>query len=70
MCWDRGQMVGFSQAACPVSDGPLPGLLGASEDVSGEERPGRGALHLVLCANLLCCFGQDLDLSGPSFHFL
>lgn len=63
-------MAGISQAACPVSDGPRPGLLGASEDVSCEERPEGGALHLVLCANLLSCFGQDLTLFGPSFHFL
>lgn len=63
-------MAGISQAACPMSDGPCPGLLGASEDVSGEERPEGGALNLVLCANLLCCFGQDLALFGPSFHFL
>ena len=44
---------------------PRVALLGASGDVSGEERLEGGALGLALCANLLCSLGQDLPLSGP-----
>lgn len=47
---------------------PCPGLLGAVEGVSIEERLMGGSQGLVLCANLLCC--QPLLLSGPWFYFL
>lgn len=42
-CWDRGQMAGVSQAACPVNDGPMNGPAGCREDTSGEERLKGGA---------------------------
>lgn len=40
--WDRGQMAGVSQAACPVNDGP--------QSRPAEERLEGGAPGLVLCA--------------------